>query len=398
LDGVVVIDFTRVLAGPWASLALADLGARVIKIENPNGGDDTRRFDVLPERQGESAYFLSVNRNKESLALDISRPEGQAAAKRLVEKADILIENFRADVMTRQGLGYEDLKAVNPRLIYCSVTGYGHASPNKLVAGYDPIAQSESGMMWMNGEADGPPLRTGVSYADMFTGMNACQAILAALHARDRDREGQHIDVALLDSAAAAVANYAQLALLRGESPKRYGSEHPFVEPLGVYDCADGQISMVCGNERQWERLCKDGLERPDLLEDPKIRENAGRVANRAYCRETLGAILMTNTRAYWVEKLRGAGLPVGSVRDVTEALNAPELRVRNMVVETEHPRIGKIEQVGTPMKLSRTPTATPVAPPLLGQHSRAALAFAGYGEAEIAAMLEAGVALETEA
>ena len=181
LEGIVVLDFTRVLAGPWASLSLADLGARVIKIENPNGGDDTRRYDLLPDGSGESAYFLAVNRNKQSLALDISSEAGQEVILRLAAKADILIENFRADVMTRQGLGYEDLKQVNKGLIYCSVTGYGHSSPNKMVAGYDPIAQAESGMMWMTGEADGPPLRTGVSYADMFTGMFACQAILGAL-------------------------------------------------------------------------------------------------------------------------------------------------------------------------------------------------------------------------
>ena len=252
LDGVVVLDFTRVLAGPWASLALADLGAKVIKIEHPKTGDDTRRYDVLKDRQGESAYFLSTNRNKESLALDIADDAGKAVVKRLVAKADIVVENFRADVMERQGLGYADLAAINPGLIYCSITGYGHSSPNKMMAGYDPIAQAESGMMWMTGEADGLPLRTGVSYADMFTGMYATQAMLGALRVRDRDGTGQHIDVALLDCATSAVVNYAQLGLLTGNSPKRYGGDHPFIEPLGLYECSDGLISLVCGNERQW--------------------------------------------------------------------------------------------------------------------------------------------------
>ncbi len=394
LDGVVVLDFTRVLAGPWASMALADLGARVIKIENPDGGDDTRRFDALPDKQGESAYFLSTNRNKESLALDITSPSGQEAVRRLAGKADILIENFRADVMARQGLAYTDLAAVNPGLIYCSVTGYGHSSPNRLVAGYDPIAQAESGMMWMTGEPDGPPLRTGVSYADMFTGMFATQAILGALRARDRDGVGQHIDVALLDSAAAAVVNYAQSALLTGVSPKRYGGSHPFIEPLGLYDCSDGMICLVCGNERQWERLCKDGLERPELLQDPKLTDARTRVANRAYCRETLNAILRERTREAWIPKLRAAGLPVGAVRDVAEALDAPELRARDMVATTEHRRLGPIAQVASPMKLSRTPVAPPKAPPLLGQDSRAALA--GYGDAEIERMIADGVVVET--
>jgi len=395
LDGAVVLDFTRVLAGPWASLALADLGAKVIKIEHPTTGDDTRRYDVLKDRKGESAYFLSTNRNKESLALDIADDAGKAVVKRLVAKADIVVENFRADVMERQGLGYADLAAINPGLIYCSITGYGHASPNKMMAGYDPIAQAESGMMWMTGEADGLPLRTGVSYADMFTGMYATQAMLGALMARDRDGTGQHIDVALLDCATSAVVNYAQLGLLTGNSPKRYGGDHPFIEPLGLYECSDGLISLVCGNERQWEKLCKDGLERPDLLDDPKLTDAATRVANRQYCRDTLGAALKTNTRDYWVPKLRAAGLPVGAVRDVVEALNAPEFRARDMIATTTHARIGEIEQVGSPIKLSRTPVAEPVAPPLLGQHSRDALAFAGFSADEIEALISSGVVTE---
>jgi crotonobetainyl-CoA:carnitine CoA-transferase CaiB-like acyl-CoA transferase len=395
LDGVVVIDFTRVLAGPWASMALADLGAKVIKVEHPRTGDDTRGYDVLKDRQGESAYFLSTNRNKESLALDIADDAGKAVIKRLVAKADIVVENFRADVMERQGLGYADLAAINPGLIYCSITGYGHSSPNKMMAGYDPIAQAESGMMWMTGEADGLPLRTGVSYADMFTGMYATQAMLAALRARDRDGTGQHIDVALLDCATSAVVNYAQLGLLTGNSPKRYGGDHPFIEPLGLYECSDGLISLVCGNERQWEKLCKVGLERPDLLDDPKLTDAATRVANRQYCRDTLGAALKTNTRDYWVPKLRAAGLPVGAVRDVVEALNAPEFRARDMIATTPHPRLGEIEQVGSPMKLSRTPVAKPAAPPLLGQHSRDALAFAGYDADEIEALISSGVVTE---
>lgn len=396
LDGVTVIDFTRVLAGPWATLSLADLGAHVIKVENPKGGDDTRRFDMLPDGSGEAAYFISVNRNKNSLALDIADDAGKAVVRRLVEKADILVENFRPGVMERQGLGYADLAAVNKRLVYCSVSGYGHASPNREVAGYDPIAQAESGMMWMTGEGDGPPLRSGCSYADMFTGMFACQSILAALRAAERDGEGQHIDIALLDSAATVVVNYAQLALITGKSPKRYGNEHPFVEPLGLYECADGPISLVCGNERQWENLCRKGLERPDLLDDPKLADVAARVENRAYCREILNAALKQQPRDYWIPRLRAAGLPVGAVRDVVEALRAPELRARDLIATTEHTRLGEIEQVGSPMRLGRTPVVTPEAPPLLGQQSRQALAFAGYAPDEIEALIASGVVVET--
>lgn len=396
LDGVTVIDFTRVLAGPWATLSLADLGAHVIKVENPKGGDDTRRFDMLPDGSGEAAYFISVNRNKNSLALDIADDAGKAVVRRLVAKADILVENFRPGVMERQGLGYADLAAINKRLVYCSVSGYGHASPNREVAGYDPIAQAESGMMWMTGEGDGPPLRSGCSYADMFTGMFACQSILAALRAAERDGEGQHIDIALLDSAATVVVNYAQLALITGKSPKRYGNEHPFVEPLGLYDCADGPISLVCGNERQWANLCRKGLERPDLLDDPKLADVTARVENRAYCREILNAALKRQPRDYWIPRLRAAGLPVGAVRDVVEALQAPELRARDLVATTEHTRLGEIEQVGSPMRLGRTPVVKPEAPPLLGQQSRQALAFAGYAADEIEALIASGVVVET--
>lgn len=398
LDGVVVLDFTRVLAGPWAALSLADLGAHVIKIENPNGGDDTRRYDMLPDGSGEAAYYISVNRNKDSLALDITSPEGQAVVKKLAAKADILIENFRPDVMTRHGLGYADLAAVNEKLVYCSVSGYGHESPNRMVAGYDPIAQAESGMMWMTGEADGPPLRTGCSYADMFTGMFACQAMLGALRVAERDGEGQHIDIALLDASVSVVVNYAQLALLTGKSPKRYGGEHPFIEPLGVYQCSDGMISLVCGNEKQWERLCRDGLEQPELLDDPKLTRFAERLENRAYCREILNAALSQKPRDYWIPKLRGAGLPVGAVRDVVEALNAPELRARDMVRKTDHPRLGPIEQVASPMRLSRTPTVPMQPPQLLGQSSREALVFAGYAPEEIEALISSGVVVEPPA
>jgi len=219
--------------------------------------------------------------------------------------------------------------------------------------------------------------------------------MLGALMARGRDGTGQHIDVALLDCATSAVVNYAQLGLLTGNSPKRYGGDHPFIEPLGLYECSDGLISLVCGNERQWEKLCKDGLERPDLLDDPKLTDAATRVANRQYCRDTLGAALKTNTRDYWVPKLRAAGLPVGAVRDVVEALNAPEFRARDMIATTTHARIGEIEQVGSPIKLSRTPVAEPVAPPLLGQHSRDALAFAGFSADEIEALISSGVVTE---
>ena len=392
LAGKVVLDFTRVLAGPWATLNLADLGAEVIKVEHPRTGDDTRHYAPSPEHGGEAGYFLFVNRNKKSLALDIAKPEGQAVVKRLVERADVVIENFRPDVMERQGLDYESLKAVNPRLVYCSISGYGHASPLKLVAGYDPVAQAESGMMWMTGEADGAPLRTGISYADIFTGMFATQAILGALMARDRDGTGQHIDRALLDSALAATANYAQVALMTGQSPMRYGNGHPFLEPFGLAETKDGQITVVIGNERQWERFCNDVVEKPEWLTDERFCTNTARMEHADELRPLMREILTSDTRENWIAKFRAAGVPAGSIRDLSEALGASEVRARGMVQPVEHPNAGTLETVASPIRYSATPVSEPVAAPTLGQHSASTLLDAGFSAEEVAALAAQGV------
>lgn len=392
LAGKLVLDFTRVLAGPWSTLNLADLGANVVKIEHPVTGDDTRHYAPLAEHGGETAYFLFANRNKRSLALDIGKPEGQAVVRRLVEKADVLIENFRPDVMQRQGLDYASLKAINPGLVYCSMSGYGHASPLKLVAGYDPVAQAESGMMWMTGEAERDPLRAGISYADIFTGMFATQAILGALIAKDRDGVGQHIDLALLDSALAVTANYGQAALLSGESPMRYGNGHPFLEPFGLCETSDGQITLVIGNDRQWERFCKDVVNKPEWLTDPRYATNAARLENKAEFRPMLNAILAQDTRENWIAKFRKAGVPAGSVRDLCEALGADEVAARGMVVDVRHPVAGEIKAVTSPIRYGGTPVQAPVAAPTLGQHSAEILAEQGFTADEISDLAGAGI------
>jgi crotonobetainyl-CoA:carnitine CoA-transferase CaiB-like acyl-CoA transferase len=391
LAGVRVLDFTRVLAGPWSTLNLADLGAEVIKVENPKGGDDTRQYKP-PEVGGEASYFLSVNRNKKSLALDITKPEGQAIVRRLAAQVDVVIENYRPDVMERQGIDYASLSKVNPRLIYCSISGYGHDSPLKMVAGYDPVAQAESGMMSITGEPDGEPMRSGASYADIFTGMFATQAIMGALFARERDGLGQHIDLALVDSAVAVTANLAQNYLVTGQQPQRLGNRHPFLEPFGTFQCADGLINIVIGNARQWERFCKDVLDRPDLLEDPRFATNPGRLQNRQAVRDLLTVTFLTDTRENWIARMRAAGVPAGSVRAVGEALEAPEIRYRGMVREVEHPTAGTISMLASPLKLSGTPTADLQAPPLLGQHTDEVLSAAGYDAGEIAALRETGI------
>ena len=392
LAGVTVLDFTRVLAGPWCTLALADLGAEVVKIENPKGGDDTRRFDVREELAGESAYFVFANRNKKSLALNIAVPEGQAVARRIAARADILVENFRPGVMARLGLDFESLREVNPGLIYCSISGYGHDSPLREVAGYDPVAQAEGGMMAITGEAGGGPLRTGISYADIFSGYNALQGVLAALYHRERTGEGQAIDIALLDGAVASLANQAQVTLITGQDTGRYGNDHPFLEPFGVVEAADGPLYLVIGNERQWERFCLDVVARPNLLDHPHFRDNAARLANREANRVLLAGIFASDTRAGWMAKFRAAGVPAGAVRNISEALAAPEVRARGMVKAVDHPKAGRFEVVASPVRLSATPTAAPVAAPLLGEHTDTVLGAFGYDAEEIARFRADGI------
>ncbi len=392
LSGVTVLDFTRVLAGPWCTLALADLGAEVLKIENPRGGDDTRRFDVREELAGESAYFVFANRNKKSLALNIAAPEGRAIARRLAARADILVENFRPGVMARLGLDFETLRQTNPGLIYCSISGYGHHSPLREVAGYDPVAQAEGGMMAITGEADGGPLRTGISYADIFAGYNALQGVLAALYHRARTGEGQAIDIALLDGAVASLANQAQVTLATGRDTGRYGNYHPFLEPFGLVEAADGPLYLVIGNDRQWERFCLDVIARPDLLDHPQFRDNAARLAHRETNRALMAEIFARDTRDNWMTKFRAAGVPAGAVRTISEALAAPEVRARGMVQEVDHAKAGRFEVVASPVRLSATPTAMPAAAPLLGEHTDSVLTAFGYDTEEIACLRADGI------
>ena len=390
LAGIRILDFTRVLAGPWCTLNLADLGAAILKVENPEGGDDTRSFRP-PEVAGESAYFLFANRNKRSIAIDLAAPEGRELVRDLARQVDVVVENFRPDVMARHGLDYAALAQVNPRLIYCSISGYGHDSPLKLVAGYDPVAQGESGMMSVTGEPEGEPMRTGVAYADIFTGMFAAQAILAALRVRDRDGKGQFIDMALLDCAVAVTANLAQNWFVSGREPQRLGNRHPFLEPFGTFETADGLITIVIGNARQWERMCRDVLGRPDLLEDPRFAVNDARLAHRQETRDLLTAIFRQDTRDNWIDRMRKAGVPAGSVRSVGEALQAPEVLHRGMVDRVEHPRAGEVRVVASPIRMSESPVGPPAPAPLLGEHTDAILREFGLDAEAIARLRAAG-------
>ncbi|MCZ6874077.1 MAG: CoA transferase [bacterium] len=391
LDGIKVLDFTRVLAGPYLTMVLGDLGADIIKIESPGTGDDARLYQP-PGVAGESCLFLSVNRHKKSVVIDISIPEGQDLCRQLAAQADILVENFRPDVMQRHGLHYAALAAVNPRLIYCSISGYGHDSPFRLVAGYDQVAQAEGGLMYLTGDPAGEPVRAGAGVMDTFTGVHAGLAILAALHARHQSGRGQFIDLSLFDTTLAITGFMGQMALATGQDPPRTGNGAITLCPCDVYHCADNALMLVCGNDRQYRRLCLEVFERPDLLDDPRYSTNRDRVANRGALEATVKALFQQQTRDYWIARLRAAGVPAGSVRTPLEALTSAEATARHMVQEVQHPKAGIIKTVASPMRLSATPVRPPSPAPLLSQHTETVLRQQlGLDEEALAALRTVG-------
>jgi len=391
LAGRKVLDLSRVLAGPWATMVLADLGAEVTKVENPSGGDDTRHWGP-PYAGTESAYYLCANRNKRSIALDISTAEGQEIVRALAAEADVLVENYKLGGLDKFGLDYASIAAINPRIVYCSISGYGRTSPIAERPGYDYVIQAEGGLMSITGEVDGQPMKVGVAVADLFTGMAAAQAVLAALIAADRDGVGQHIDLALYDCQLAMLANVGSAALVSGNEPKRFGNGHPTVVPYQVFDTSDGRVVIAAGNDRQFAALCGKLLGRPDLAEDVRFATNAGRVNNREALLAEICPLIAERTTEWWLEGLRSAGVPSGEVRSVGAALSAPEAVARDMVVTLPHPSAGEVRIVASPLKLRGTPVVDPVAPPTLGQDTAAVLSELGYSPEQIAAMIGASV------
>ena len=390
LDDLVVIDFTRVLSGPYCTMQLADLGARIIKIEQPGRGDDTRAWGP-PFVAGESAYFLSVNRNKESLTLDLKHRAAATVLDALLAQADVLVENFRPATMDRLGLGYEALAVRYPRLIYCSISGFGQTGPRAPDAGYDAVMQAEGGLMSVTGAADGPPFRLGVAIADIATGMFAAQAILAALVARDRTGRGQHVDVAMLDSVAALLTYQAGIFFATGTTPPRMGNRHPTIVPYETFSAADGEFVLAVGNDDQFRRLCVV-LGRPDIASDERFASNARRVEHYAALKAALDPVIAQWTRPKLVEALTSAGVPCGSVRSVAEALADPQLAARDMIVALQHQSAGTVRVLGTPLKLSDTPAEVHAAPPVLGQHTEAILRNdVGLSDEEIRTLRESG-------
>jgi crotonobetainyl-CoA:carnitine CoA-transferase CaiB-like acyl-CoA transferase len=392
LDGLLVVDFTRVVAGPACTQTLADFGAEVIKIENPEGGDDTRAYEHA-EIGGESAAFISLNRNKRGITLDFTKPEALAVARELIAKADVVVENFSGGVMKKFGLDYASVAPTNPRLVYCSISAYGRKGSFALRPGFDPITQAESGFMSLNGFADGEAVRTGPPIIDLATGMSACNAILLALLARDRLGKGQHVEVALIDIAVAMTTFYGMAYLISGNNPGRFGNSPNGSPSVGVYHAADGPFYIACANDRLYRRLVVDVLERPDLMTDERFANRRVRSANKEKLREIIGQVFATDIRENWMAKMKKANVPVGHLRTVEEGFNAPEVHGRDRLSLIPHPTAGKVPNIESPLSMGLTPIIDPVAAPLLGQHTKEVLRDTlGYDDGQIAKLADAGV------
>lgn len=383
LSHIRVLDLSRVLAGPTAGQILADLGAEVIKIERPGRGDDTRHWGPpwLNDAQGnptaESAYFLSANRGKKSVAVDIARPEGQHVVRQLAARSDIVLENFRTGALARYGLNYASLAEHNRRLIHCSITGFGETGPYAARPGYDFLIQGMAGLMSITGEPDevagGGPQKVGVALADVMTGLYAVIAVLAALAEREMSGEGQHIDLALFDVQVASLANQAMNYLVSGKTPRRLGNAHPNIVPYQAFATADGHFILAVGNDDQFRRLC-ESIDVPEIADDERFATNATRVRHRDELIPILQTVFEQKPKAQWLQRLEAAGVPCGPINRIDEVFADPQVNARKMKVEAPHPLSGTVPLVGSPLKLSRTPPAEAVAPPTLGQHTEEVL------------------------
>jgi crotonobetainyl-CoA:carnitine CoA-transferase CaiB-like acyl-CoA transferase len=369
LDGITVLDLTRVLSGPYCTMLLGDMGARVIKIEQPGKGDDTRQWGP-PFLEGESTYFLSINRNKESVTLDFKKPEGRAILDRLLGTCDIVIENFRPGTLAKLGLDYASVSAAHPRLLYCSISGFGQTGPRRHEPGYDAVMQAEGGLMSITGAADGPPYRLGVAIADIVTGMFAAQGISFALFARERTGRGQFVDIAMLDSVAALLSYQAAIYFATGTAPGRMGNRHPTIVPYETFAASDGEFVLAVGNDGQWRKFCDVA----GLAFDERFATNRQRVTQYEELRPRIAERVRAHPREYWITRLTEAGVPCGSVRDLHEVFTDPQLTAREMIATLDHATIGALRLLGVPVKLSDTPASVRSAPPTLGQHTDSVL------------------------
>jgi crotonobetainyl-CoA:carnitine CoA-transferase CaiB-like acyl-CoA transferase len=393
LKGLRVLDLTRVLAGPTCTQMLGDLGAEIIKIERPQTGDDTRGFapPVMPGTT-ESAYFIGVNRNKRSVTLDIATPEGQAIARRLLADCDILVENFKVGALAKYGLGYTQLHADFPGLIYCSITGFGQTGPYAPRPGYDALIQAMGGVMSLTGEPDGMPQKVGVPVADVFSGLYGCIGILAALRHRERTGQGQQVDIGMLDTHVAWLANQAMNYLATDENPARLGNQHPNIVPYQVFPTADGHIVLSIGNEPTFQRFCEN-FDATHLLADPRFATNAARVENRAAATEAITEVMRRHPTGWWVERLEALKIGCGPINTLKQVFADPQVQARGVVVEMAHGSGAMVKTVANPVRLSETPAEYRLPPPLLGEHNEEILQdLLGMEPEELAALREKGI------
>ncbi|MDY0748536.1 CaiB/BaiF CoA-transferase family protein [Paucibacter sp. R3-3] len=401
LAGVRVLDLSRVLAGPWCTQTLADLGADVVKVERPGNGDDTRSWGppYLKDDQGadtaEAAYYLGANRNKRSIAIDIANPAGQDLIRRFARGADVLVENFKVGDLARYGLDAATLMAENPGLVVCSITGFGQTGPYRERAGYDYAVQGLGGLMSVTGERDdlpgGGPQKVGVAVADLFTGLYSAVAILAALRHRDATGQGQRIDMALLDTQIAMLANLGANYLCTGRAPGRMGNAHQNIVPYQTFEASDGYLILAVGNDGQFAKFCEIAG-RPDWAQDPRFARNADRVRHRDLLVPQIAAVLKTRPRQDWLGQFEAAHVPCGAINDLAEAFADPQVQSRDMTVAMPHPLTEQLRLVASPLKLSVTPVAYRRAPPLLGEHTRELLAEIGCDAQQIDTLLHEGV------
>ena len=389
LQDIKVVDLTRTLAGPFCTMMLGDMGADVVKIEEPEHGDETRAW--TPFWNQESTQFLSFNRNKRSLSLNLKEKAAIDIVLALAANADVMVESFRAGALERMGLGYAAVSQINPRIVYCSISGYGRTGPMADKPGYDLIIQGHGGLMSLTGESDGPPLRVGFSLVDLFTGMMAYGSILTALYSRDWTGQGQWVEASLLDGQVATMSYHATGYLATGVVPHRMGSGHPSLVPYQTFPASDGYFILGCANEGLWRRMCA-AIRRTDLMEDPRFKTNTDRVKHRDECVEILSEIFRTGTMAEWVEVISEAGVPCGPINRVSDVINDPQVIARNMIVDLPHPNIPDLRVPGSPLKLTDTPPSLRRPPPLLGQHNEEVLAELGYSPEQVADLRRKGV------